>query len=379
MDAATGLLYVGNGQYCDPSTGRFLTRNVNPDSTNPYVPWNPIGAIVGPLGLLSLFYSRRRKRNKWDTLLIFLVLGGAIAMSMSACGPTPPPTPDNSVPAIPPGTPMPGGPGTVSPNIPSATPTPVTTPIIGACPTPTLWSIGTPTPPTGGLSPDDIKILSLFIAAESTSGWVPDDVSYKKAWALLNKYTFDLLTHPDWSPYKSWKHHQRGITEDAFNIKAPSEIENDEALAMQYDQTELLKWYAKAHAGEWTYITPARFAQIEMVVNKAVWEWARYGSRSPSDPVQGATDFTDAGGLCFSDGGGGADCPGNGDSSRTFNQLGATYLNVRRDKVTMEEWRQKFWPNDSSYVYQVGIDPNFNNDPVYTFTRFKQPDGGWPR
>jgi hypothetical protein len=54
LDATTGLLYVGNGQYytctalrsvqcrCDPSTGRFLTRNVNPNSANPYVPWNPI-------------------------------------------------------------------------------------------------------------------------------------------------------------------------------------------------------------------------------------------------------------------------------------------------------------------------------------------------
>jgi len=39
MDAATGLIYVGNGQYYDPTTGRFLTRGVNPDQTNPYVPW----------------------------------------------------------------------------------------------------------------------------------------------------------------------------------------------------------------------------------------------------------------------------------------------------------------------------------------------------
>ena len=29
MDTATGLIYVGNGQYYDPSTGRFLNRNVN--------------------------------------------------------------------------------------------------------------------------------------------------------------------------------------------------------------------------------------------------------------------------------------------------------------------------------------------------------------
>ena len=26
LDAATGLIYLGNGQYWDPETGRFLTR-----------------------------------------------------------------------------------------------------------------------------------------------------------------------------------------------------------------------------------------------------------------------------------------------------------------------------------------------------------------
>ena len=38
LDAANGLIYVGNGQYYDPATGRFLSRGVNPVSTNPYVP-----------------------------------------------------------------------------------------------------------------------------------------------------------------------------------------------------------------------------------------------------------------------------------------------------------------------------------------------------
>jgi RHS repeat-associated protein len=33
MDAATGLVYVGGGQYYDPATGRFLT-SVNRDGTN---------------------------------------------------------------------------------------------------------------------------------------------------------------------------------------------------------------------------------------------------------------------------------------------------------------------------------------------------------
>jgi RHS repeat-associated protein len=38
LDAATGLVYVGNGQYYDPATGRFLSRGVNPAAPNPYVP-----------------------------------------------------------------------------------------------------------------------------------------------------------------------------------------------------------------------------------------------------------------------------------------------------------------------------------------------------
>jgi RHS repeat-associated protein len=45
-DAATGLLYVGNGQYYDPATGRFLTRDTKPNNSNPYVPWNPTVPIL---------------------------------------------------------------------------------------------------------------------------------------------------------------------------------------------------------------------------------------------------------------------------------------------------------------------------------------------
>jgi RHS repeat-associated protein len=87
MDAATGLLYVGNGQYYDPATGRFLTRNVNPDNTNPYTPWNPIGAIIGPLGLISLFCTRRKKGSKSGTLLVLLLIGVTMGMTLAACVP----------------------------------------------------------------------------------------------------------------------------------------------------------------------------------------------------------------------------------------------------------------------------------------------------
>jgi len=35
LDAATGLIYVGNGQYYDAATGRFLTRSANPPPPPP--------------------------------------------------------------------------------------------------------------------------------------------------------------------------------------------------------------------------------------------------------------------------------------------------------------------------------------------------------
>jgi hypothetical protein len=128
MDAATGLLYVGNGQYYDPSTGRFLTRHAKPDNTNPYVPWNPSSALFAPLALLFLLYSNKRKRSKWDTLVIMLLLGVAVTMSLAACGgtSTPPPapqptsdpnstpTPPDYEPPVPPGGGTESGSGTVS-------------------------------------------------------------------------------------------------------------------------------------------------------------------------------------------------------------------------------------------------------------------------
>jgi len=125
LDATTGLLYVGNGQYYDPSTGRFLTRDVNPESTNPYVPWNPIGAIVGPLGLIALVFGRKKKGCKDGTFLVLLVVLGSVGMTIAACSPAPTPVPS---PTIPPSMPTP------SP-IPSQTPSPAAPP--SPTPTPT--------------------------------------------------------------------------------------------------------------------------------------------------------------------------------------------------------------------------------------------------
>jgi hypothetical protein len=88
MDAATGLLYVGNGQYYNPATGRFLTRDARSDQTNPYVPWKADASalLIAPLVLLSLVYSRRRgKRTRWDSLLIMVVLSVSVSMSLAVC------------------------------------------------------------------------------------------------------------------------------------------------------------------------------------------------------------------------------------------------------------------------------------------------------
>ena len=131
MDTSTGLLYMGSGQYYDPTTGRFQSRNEKPDQTNPYVPWggNPTGALFTPLALLSLVYSRRKKRGTLDTIIVLVVVGIALGLGVSACGPTatvalttnPPATPN----AKPTATVAVNG-NTFTPSIPISTNTPVT-------------------------------------------------------------------------------------------------------------------------------------------------------------------------------------------------------------------------------------------------------------
>ena len=86
MDAATGLLYVGNGQYYDPATGKFLTRDAKPNNSNPYLPWDPTGAIIGPLGVAALFFGKRKKGSKVGTFLLLLVVLGSAGMTLAACG-----------------------------------------------------------------------------------------------------------------------------------------------------------------------------------------------------------------------------------------------------------------------------------------------------
>jgi RHS repeat-associated protein len=147
MDAATGLVYVGGGQYYDPATGRFLTP-VNRDGTNPYVPQrggDPLGAVLAPFALLALLGGRKR-RGKYDRVILMLVLVVAVGGALAACDGQS--TPTNSTPTTPGGTPpsTPTHPPTNTPQPPTNTPTETSRPKPTDTPKPTGTSGPTQTP-----------------------------------------------------------------------------------------------------------------------------------------------------------------------------------------------------------------------------------------
>ena len=121
LDMNTGLIYVGNGQYYDPTTGRFLTRGVQPNSANPYMPWNPIGAIFAPFSLLAIYYSRKKGKHPLWVALIFM----AVILAACEC-----PVPNPFAPSNPPSTPPPTQtpPPTTTPHPPAPTPSPAPCP-----------------------------------------------------------------------------------------------------------------------------------------------------------------------------------------------------------------------------------------------------------
>jgi YD repeat-containing protein len=91
LDAATGLIYVGDGQYYDPSTGRFLTRQAQPGKSNPYVPWGgdgPAGMLIGPLALAALLCKRRKgggKPGRGEYLLLAVLTVLAMGVMLAGC------------------------------------------------------------------------------------------------------------------------------------------------------------------------------------------------------------------------------------------------------------------------------------------------------
>ncbi|MBN2116319.1 MAG: hypothetical protein JW730_07105 [Anaerolineales bacterium] len=186
MDAATGLLYVGDGQYYDPATGRFLTRDAKPNNSNPYVPWDPTGAILGPLAAMALFFGKRKKASKWDLMIILLVLGLSVGLSLSACQftiggwkvtATPTSTPTTYhveiTPATDTGSGVSGG-GSATPTLtytctvtPTATSTPIPTPT--TTPTPVVTST---LPPLSDKFVDPyMRAYNTYIALKYHAGW----------------------------------------------------------------------------------------------------------------------------------------------------------------------------------------------------------------
>jgi len=144
LDAATGLIYVGGGQYYDPETGRFLSPIGG--GRNPYVPaspGDPLGAMMGAVALVALLARRRRKDERDGWLLgLVLVLVVGVSVGLTACGPvtpTPTPPPEEETPQ-PPSIPSKPSPEPTKPKPkPTSTKTsPVATPTCESVPTPTM-------------------------------------------------------------------------------------------------------------------------------------------------------------------------------------------------------------------------------------------------
>ncbi len=181
LDATTGLLYVGNGQYYDPQTGRFLTRDANQNNSNPYVPWDPSGAIIAPLGIVALFAGRKKKGSKVGTFLVLLLVLGSVGMTLAACGGGQEPTPAEYTGIV--TTTTPGSyvvkverAGTVVGTYDVPTDTPTATLIATVCtPTPSSTVTATQTPVPIPTTDEDYKTLiaSRFgiILSDDTGVW----------------------------------------------------------------------------------------------------------------------------------------------------------------------------------------------------------------
>lgn len=154
---------------CDPSTGRFLTRNAKPN-----LPFDPTGAMLGPLGVLALVLGGKKKKSKYDVLLFVLVFAVASGMTLSACTFTAEITPTE--------VPMPGYNVTVTTEDGTTEyfiPTPSTTPNAPPaypCPTPEIPIPSTPTP-----APDRFEKI-IFICG------VGDGIACANGGAPLNPF-----------------------------------------------------------------------------------------------------------------------------------------------------------------------------------------------
>jgi len=135
MDEATGLIYVGNGQYYDPATGRFLTRDANPNSPNPYVPFDPTGLLFAPLGLMVVFYGgRKSKKSAPYMLMLMMLVVLPLTVGLACDTGTPAATTPIATATQPPGGTQVAGSATVAPTA-TSTPVPAIVIITPDCPT----------------------------------------------------------------------------------------------------------------------------------------------------------------------------------------------------------------------------------------------------
>jgi RHS repeat-associated protein len=205
MDTVTGLLYVGNGQYYDPATGRFLNRDTRSGQANPYVPWkaDPAGAMIAPLALLALLYGGKKKRGKWDNLIIVLVLCAAVGMSLSACNPISPQPPSQSPTAPPVPSTDPTSPG--ADTQPSSTPRPAASPTVTLSISATITCTAmlppnpTPTPAGTRITVEHINLSAYYTPLEKDfSGGgkvaIKANASQKKNGNYLLKEVFNVYT-----------------------------------------------------------------------------------------------------------------------------------------------------------------------------------------
>ncbi len=212
MDNATNLIYVGNGQYYDPSTGRFLSRDVNPNSTNPYVPWggNPTGALFTPLALLFLVYSCRKKRGTLDTIVVLIVLSTALGLGLSACQTTLQ-TPFGTVAVT--ATPNPNGTVAVAVTV---TPSPTSTPSGTPTNTPTATCTATVVPITDDDYKTQISTRFGITLSDDTGKWHTTEIhiafgALSNIDAALNGMLKTLLNGPK-TFYIKWNQNNYGGT-----------------------------------------------------------------------------------------------------------------------------------------------------------------------
>jgi hypothetical protein len=196
IDATTGLIYIGNGQYYDPETGRFLTRGVNPNSTNPYMPWNPSGLLIGSMGLVMMILRSKRGRHasKFVTMLTlvipmaFFLVGCTITLPCGCtgtCGQAPSPQPET-----PAQTSQPAGVATE----PAETPTPASSPDqtpthTDPCADGSCTSTPSPTPTPGTTQTRFEKIIFICGRGDGTACATGNAPLHPfREWAMKNGY-----------------------------------------------------------------------------------------------------------------------------------------------------------------------------------------------